>query len=103
MTNIAECLAQTLKECRRDRGWSLDKVAEKAGLTKSYIWEIEKGRTKNPTVETVEKIARVFALDPAALCGWHDHQSIFTPQELETIVLLREIEKRYAHKTTKKQ
>ena len=34
-----------IKSLRKSKGWSLEKLADKAGTSKSYLWEIEKSRT----------------------------------------------------------
>ena len=34
-----------IRSLRKSKGWSLEYLAEKAGTSKSYLWEIEKGRT----------------------------------------------------------
>jgi len=33
-----------IKALRKSKWWSLEKLADKAGTSKSYLWEIEKGR-----------------------------------------------------------
>ena len=39
-----------IAEFRRGRNESLQQVADKVGVTKTHIWELERGRTKNPSL-----------------------------------------------------
>lgn len=50
-------LGQLLREYREYRGYSLDATACEAGLSKTYVWQLETGRTQNPTVRTINALA----------------------------------------------
>lgn len=41
---------------------SLQEVADAAGITKSHMWELEKGRAVNPTVWTVYGLAKALGV-----------------------------------------
>jgi DNA-binding XRE family transcriptional regulator len=41
---------------------SLQEVADRAGITKSHMWEIENGRSVNPTVRTVHGLAKALGI-----------------------------------------
>jgi len=41
---------------------SLQEAADRAGITKSHMWELEQGRAVNPTVWTVYGLARAFGV-----------------------------------------
>ncbi|OQX80731.1 MAG: hypothetical protein B6D56_04220 [Candidatus Omnitrophica bacterium 4484_70.1] len=56
-----EKLKENLKKLRRKKGYSLEKVARLADLSLNTIVKIENGVNKNPTIETLTKIAK--ALD----------------------------------------
>jgi transcriptional regulator with XRE-family HTH domain len=45
-----------LRELRLERGWSQDDLADRAGLRKALISELETGKG-NPTVGTLQRIA----------------------------------------------
>ena len=49
----------TLKELRRKKGWSLDKTAEKTGVSKAMLGQIEREES-SPTIATLWKIASGF-------------------------------------------
>jgi transcriptional regulator with XRE-family HTH domain len=46
-----------VKKARKERNWSLDTLAEKTGLSKSFLCEVENGR-KYPRLETLDKIEK---------------------------------------------
>ena len=54
-----EKLIENLKKLRRKKGYSLEKVARLANLSLNTIVKIENGVNKNPTIETLTKIAKV--------------------------------------------
>ncbi|MFP4466188.1 MAG: helix-turn-helix domain-containing protein, partial [Candidatus Goldiibacteriota bacterium] len=51
---------------RKSMGWSISKLAQKTGLSVSFISNIEKGARK-PTLYTIEKIASEMGLGISAL------------------------------------
>lgn len=52
-------LAEYLKIMRESRNMKLREVAEKTGLSVSYLSDLERGRTL-PSIETLEKLASAF-------------------------------------------
>ena len=60
-------LANKLANLRRDSGQSLQAVAEAVGASRAHIGEVETGRTKNPSLELVRKIADHFKVSVAWL------------------------------------
>ena len=51
-------ISENLKKLRRRKGYSLEKVARLANLSLNTIVKIENGVNKNPTIETLTKIAK---------------------------------------------
>lgn len=49
-------LGGVLKTMRAERGWSQEKLAELAGLDRSYVGQIERA-VVSPTLATLEKLA----------------------------------------------
>jgi transcriptional regulator with XRE-family HTH domain len=49
-------LARNLKAARADKGWSQEDYADRAGIHRTYVSDIERGR-RNPTISVVEKLA----------------------------------------------
>ena len=50
-------LAKRVKECRRQKGWTQQKLAEKTGLSFNTITKIEQGIGDSPTLKTLLKLA----------------------------------------------
>ena len=57
-------LGTKIRELRKTKGYTLDKLAELAGSSKSYIWELENKDPPRPSADKVAKIAA--ALDVTA-------------------------------------
>ncbi len=47
---------------RKFHGFTLQEVADRAGLSKAHVWETEQGRTQ-PTLPTAESIANALGTD----------------------------------------
>lgn len=50
-------LATKLVGLRRNRGESLQKAADAIGISKAHLWELERGRTANPSMGLVQSLA----------------------------------------------
>lgn len=59
MIDLFERIATTLKELRKERGWSLDKAALETGVSKAMLGQIERSES-SPTIATLWKIANGF-------------------------------------------
>jgi transcriptional regulator with XRE-family HTH domain len=46
-------IGERLFSLRQKTGESLQGVADKVGVSKAHVWELEKGRSKNPSFELV--------------------------------------------------
>ena len=51
-------IADNLKRIRAQKSYSLEKVARLADLSLNTIVKIENGANKNPTIDTLSKIAK---------------------------------------------
>lgn len=60
-TPSIECrrLGERVRTLRKERDWSLETLAEKAGLHVTYLSGIENGR-RNPTLNVLSDLARAF-------------------------------------------
>jgi transcriptional regulator with XRE-family HTH domain len=65
-------LGARIKLLRKMRGMSLEAVGDAAGLTKSHVWEMEQGRSVNPTVNAVWGLSAALSVSPAMLLGLDD-------------------------------
>ena len=55
--DVRNLLAVNMKRLRKERGWSLEALADAAGLDRTYISGIERV-VRNPTITVVERIAQ---------------------------------------------
>jgi transcriptional regulator with XRE-family HTH domain len=58
---ITQQACRRIRELRAARGWSLERLAERSGVSRSMLSEIERGRA-NPTLAVTLKIARAFEI-----------------------------------------
>jgi len=62
-------LSKKIKELRKKTGWSQQKLAEKTGLSYSVVTKLEQGTAKQPTIQTIVKIANAFGISLDELVG----------------------------------
>lgn len=53
---MATALGNKIRELRKKKGYTLEKLAELTESSKSYIWELE---NKNPLRPSADKVARI--------------------------------------------
>lgn len=53
-------LAEKLKQLRSQSKESLQQVADAVGVSKAHVWELETGRSQNPSLEILQKLAGHF-------------------------------------------
>jgi len=53
-------LATKLTVLRAEMGLSLKEVADEVGVSKTHIWQLEKGITTNPTLELLTGLANFY-------------------------------------------
>ncbi|HKK30613.1 MAG TPA: helix-turn-helix transcriptional regulator [Alphaproteobacteria bacterium] len=64
--NATERLGLNIQNLRQSRGWTQEQLADEAGIDRSYISEIELGRS-SATAKKLEQIARAFGVDISEL------------------------------------
>lgn len=62
-------LDEKLKECRLQLGESLQDTATAIGISKSHVWEMETGKSSNPGMLLLKRLATHFGVTIAYLCG----------------------------------
>ena len=55
---VSNKISDNLKKLRAQKGYSLEKVARLADLSLNTVVKIENGINKNPTIETITKLAK---------------------------------------------
>ena len=62
-------IAAKLQNLRLNAGKSLQQVADAMGVSKTHVWELERGRTANPSLEMLTKMADYFGVTIRSLVG----------------------------------
>jgi transcriptional regulator with XRE-family HTH domain len=62
-------LGQNVRRLREEKGWSQEEYADRAGIHRTYVSDIERGR-RNPTVTVVEKLAKALEVEAGRLLDW---------------------------------
>lgn len=62
-------IAKRLKELRKERNWTQQKLAEKAGLSFNAITKIEQGAAEHPTLKSLLKLADALKISLDELVG----------------------------------
>lgn len=62
-------ISERLFSLRQKSGESLQHVADAVGVSKAHVWELEKGRSKNPSFDLVSKLAKHFGVSLEVLTG----------------------------------
>lgn len=60
-------LKDKLRALRSKSKESLQQVADAIGVSKAHVWELEAGRSKNPSLEILQKVAQHFEVTVAYL------------------------------------
>jgi transcriptional regulator with XRE-family HTH domain len=64
--DICTRVGTNIRRLREEQGWSQEDYADRAGIHRTYVSDIERGR-RNPTITVVEKLARPFGVKAGAL------------------------------------
>lgn len=71
MSAIAVRFGLVVRRCRDARGLSQEALADMAGVSRSFISEVERG-TASPSLETMQKIADALAEKLSFLIGQYE-------------------------------
>ena len=64
--DLRRALGSNIKRIRALNGLSQEQFADRTGIHRTYVGGIERGE-RNVTLQTLERIADAFGLDPTAL------------------------------------
>ena len=62
-------LGARITELRLAANQTLQELADSVGISKAHIWELEKGRTDNPSLALVTRLAHHFQVPLSQLAG----------------------------------
>lgn len=63
----SDSMGAKLRALRLGKNKTLDDVAEAVGMSKTYLWTIEKDRAQSIGFNVVMKLAKYYGIDPSAL------------------------------------
>jgi len=62
-------LGDKIRHLRQQKSLSLEALAKAAGMSKSYLWELETSDSANPTKDVLEKLAPPLEVTPEFLAN----------------------------------
>jgi len=86
---------------RAELGLSLEDVARLSGCTKSHVWEIEQGRSRNPTIRMALAMCEALQCSLNTLLGTDVSQPVISDDELELVAAYRVIRTRLTNNGSK--
>lgn len=81
-------LASKIKELRLKKRKSLQDVADEVEASKAHIWDLETGKSSNPSIELLTKLAKCFGVSVAELIGENPADEDADPQ---VVAMYREL------------
>lgn len=63
---VRNILSTNVKALRKERGWSQDELADRAGFHRTYVGTVERCE-QGITIDSLEKLANAFGVSPARL------------------------------------
>jgi transcriptional regulator with XRE-family HTH domain len=73
--DLAGAVARTLQALRAERGWSLDQLAKRCGVSKGVLVAVEQGRS-NPSLGTLARIGDAFGVPVTRLVEVSDQPDV---------------------------
>jgi transcriptional regulator with XRE-family HTH domain len=74
-TDLSSALARILQSLRAERGWSLDQLAQRSGVSKGVLVALEQGRS-NPNLATLARIGDAFGIPVTRLVEVPDQPAV---------------------------
>ena len=91
-------IAERLKSLREKQRLSIQDVADIADISKTLIWELEKNKSLNPSLNTLKKLSELFGVTVGFLIG---ETSELPKLHSKTLHIAMEIEKTFYEKAEK--
>ncbi|MCM3111546.1 helix-turn-helix domain-containing protein [Lederbergia lenta] len=85
-------IGKNICKIRKKKGLTITELANRAGIAKSYVSNIERDVNKNPSINVIEKIASVLEVDLKTLIDPESTNETKLPQlDAEWIDLVNEL------------
>jgi transcriptional regulator with XRE-family HTH domain len=76
---MSENMAQRIRELRKEKGLTLEQVADIVGVGKSTVRKWETGEIANMRRDKIAKLAEALHTTPAYLMGWNEGEEKSVP------------------------
>ncbi|ENQ3106093.1 Transcriptional regulator, contains XRE-family HTH domain [Bacillus sp. 491mf] len=86
-------IGRNIYQIRKKRGLTLSELAEKAGISKSYLSNIERSINQNPSIQVLEKIGLVLEADLNTLLEMNANTETIQQIEKEWVDFVYELKK----------
>ncbi|MBO0830985.1 MAG: helix-turn-helix transcriptional regulator [Actinobacteria bacterium] len=87
-TGLSGAVGRTVAGLRAERGWSLDKLAGRSGVSKGVLVALEQGRS-NPNLATLARIGDAFGVPVTRLLESADESAVRVSGQADSRVLWR--------------
>lgn len=84
-------IGRNIQEIRKRKGLTLTQLAANAGISKSYLSNIERGVNQNPSIEVLKRLAIVLNADLKTLLRVQENTEIDEDLNQELIKLIEEL------------
>ena len=78
---MSEGMAQRIKNLRKEKGLTLEQVADIVGVGKSTVRKWETGMIANMKRDKIALLAKALGTTPAYLMGWKEQEKEISPGE----------------------
>ena len=82
-------IAARLKRERVKKKVSLQDVADAVGASKAHVWELETGRSKNPSADLLTRLAEYYGIRVADLVG----EAPLDDEDSELVAMYKDLKK----------
>lgn len=65
-------LEARIRQLRMKKGRSLQKAADEIGISKAHLWELEVGKSRNPSIDTLRNLATYYGVTISWLLADND-------------------------------
>lgn len=80
-TAVPQTVGDRIKSLRKKKNLTLDQLAEQAGLSKSYLWELENKNPPRPSGEKLTGLARALDVTVDYLLGGDTAEDLETAED----------------------
>jgi XRE family transcriptional regulator of biofilm formation len=87
---VSQNMGQRIQQLRLDKGLSLSELADRAGVAKSYLSNVERNIQSNPSIQFIEKIADALQVSIHALLYGEPTDTEETPLDSEWFRLVQD-------------